>query len=91
MLDWCIEREAVNRFPNAHEAVTLSARTQSDDYARVVKITWPEGADPSNVEIRFKGRPAQPLRAQRKGNREYVEETITELPVGDSVKIAWRW
>lgn len=91
MLDWCIEREAVNRFPHAHESVTFSARTMSDDYARVVKITWPEGVDPSHIEIRYKGRPAQPLHANREENRVHVEETITELPVGESVQIAWRW
>ena len=90
MIDWLIEREAVGRFPSAHESVSLEARTNAD-HPRVMRITWPEGVDPSSVELRFKGTPGRPLHAARKDGRAYVEETIAELPVGNSVEIAWTW
>ena len=90
MLDWFVEREAVGRFPGAHESVSLSARTKSD-YPRVMRVTWPEGVTPSHVELRYKGQPARPLYTRSKDGRVYVEETINELPVGEAVEIAWTW
>lgn len=90
MLDWLVEREAVGRFPSAHESVSLAARTKSD-YPRVMRVTWPEGVTPSNVELRYKGQPARPLHTRSKDGRAYVEETINELPIGEAVEIAWTW
>ena len=89
-LYWCVEREAVGRFPNPHESVSLEARTKSD-HPRVMYITWPPNAAPSHIEIRFEGQPARTLSAKRKNGRVYVEEKIVGLPVGKAVKIAWAW
>jgi hypothetical protein len=90
MLDWFVEREAVGRFPSSHESVSLSARAKSN-HPRVMLITWPEGVHPTNIELRYKGQPARPLHARTKDGRSFVEETINDLPVGDSVEIAWTW
>jgi hypothetical protein len=90
MLDWFVEREAVGRFPTAHESVSLSARTKSN-HPRVMKITWPEGVNPTNIELRFVGQAARPLYARTEDGRRFVEETINELAVGESVEIAWTW
>jgi hypothetical protein len=90
MLDWFVEREAVGRFPGAHESVSLSARTKAD-HPRIMRITWPQGVNPTNVEMRYKGQPARRLVPRNKENRTYVEETINELPVGEAVEIAWTW
>jgi hypothetical protein len=89
-LYWCVERDAVGRFPNPHEAVSLEARTKSD-HPRLMYITWPPDAAPSHVEIRFEGQPARTLSTKRKNGRAYVEEKIVGLPVGKVVKIAWTW
>jgi hypothetical protein len=89
-LYWCVERHAVDRFPNRNESVSLEARTKSD-HPRVMQVTWPPDATPSHVEIRFEGRPARTLPTRRKNGRAYVEEKIAGLPVGKSVKIAWTW
>lgn len=90
MIDWFIEREAEGRFPTQHESVTLSARTKSD-HPRIMEITWPEGVNPTNIELRYEGKAARPLHARSKDGRAFVEETISELPVGESVVIAWTW
>lgn len=90
MLDWFVEREAVGRFPGTHESVSLSARTKSG-HPRIMRITWPQGVNPANIEIRYKGQPAHRLSPRRKNGRAYVEETISELPVGEAVEIAWTW
>lgn len=90
MLDWLVEREAIGRFPTAHESVTLEARTSSD-HPRVLRITWPAETDPSNVEIRFRGLPARPLHTKRSEGRTFVEERIAGMAVGESVEIAWTW
>jgi hypothetical protein len=89
-LYWYVERDAVGRFPNAHEAVSLEARTKSD-HPRLMYITWPPDAAPSHVELRFDGQPARTLSTRRKNGRAYVEEKIVGLPVGKVVKIAWTW
>lgn len=89
-LYWYVERDAVGRFPNAHEAVSLEARTKSD-HPRLMYITWPLDAAPSHVEIRFEGQPARTLSTKSKNGRAYVEEKIVGLPVGKVVKIAWTW
>jgi hypothetical protein len=90
MVDWFVEREAVGRFPTQHESVELSARTKSN-HPRIMQITWPEGVNPTNIELRFQGEPARPLYPRSKDGRSFVEETINELPVGGSVQIAWTW
>lgn len=89
-LYWEVERDAVDRFPNRNEGVSLEARTNSD-HPRVMRITWPPDASPSHVEIRVEGQPARTLSTRRKNGREYVEEKIAGLPVGKTVKIAWTW
>jgi hypothetical protein len=89
-LYWCVEREAIDRFPNPNEAVSLEARTQSD-YPRLMHVTWPADAPPSHIEIRFEGHPARTLSPKRKNGRVYVEEKVVGLPVGKAVKITWAW
>lgn len=89
-LYWCVKRDAIGRFPNPNEAVSLEARTKSD-HPRVMYITSPPDASPSHVEIRFEGQPARTLSIKRKNGRAYVEEKIVGLPVGKAVKIAWTW
>jgi hypothetical protein len=89
-LYWLVERDAVGRFPNRNESVSLEARTSSD-HPRVMHITWPPDSTPSHVEIRYEGQPARTLTTKRKNGRAYVEEKIAGLPVGKSVKIAWTW
>ena len=90
MLDWCVERDAIDRFPGAHETASLEARAKSD-HRRVMRVTWPADAAPSHVEIRFKGVPARTLSAKRKDGRPYVEEKIARLAIGEAVEIAWTW
>jgi hypothetical protein len=90
MLDWCVERDAVGRFPGLHETASLEARANSA-HARVMRITWPADAAPSHVEIRFKGLPARTLSTKRKNGRPYVEEKIACLAIGEVVEIAWTW
>jgi hypothetical protein len=90
MLDWTVERDAVGRFPTAHESVSLEARTSSD-HPRVMQITWPQDAVPTHVEIRFKGQPARTIATKRKRGRPFVEEKIAGLAIGESVEIAWTW
>jgi hypothetical protein len=87
MLDWCIERDAIGRFPTAHEMVQLRARTRSD-HPRVMRISWPTDSPPSHVEIRHEGMPARTLATRRKNGRTYVEEKIAGLSVGEAVEIA---
>jgi hypothetical protein len=89
-LYWCVERDAIGRFPNPNESVSLEARTKSD-HPRVMRITWPPDAPPSHIEIRFEGQPARTLSAKHKDGRAFVEEKIAGLPVGKAVKIAWTW
>lgn len=90
MLDWSVERDAVGRFPNAHESVSLEARTKSD-HPRIMRITWPLDAHPTHIEIRFKGQPARTITPKRKRGRSFVEEKIRGLAVGEAVEIAWTW
>ena len=90
MIDWCIERDAVGRFPDPHESVTLEAHTKSD-HPRVMRVTWPSGVDPTNVELRYEGHPATQLGVKRKGGRAFVEEKVTNLNVGQKVEISWTW
>lgn len=90
MLEWRTERRTLDRFPSAHESVTLEARTKAD-HPRLMEITWPPGAPPSHVEIRFNDQPARTLTASEKDGRMHVEEKISGLPVGESVTIAWNW
>lgn len=90
MLDWCIEREAVGRFPAAHERVSLEARTKSD-HPRVIKIIWPTEREPKHVEIRFDDQPARTLRPKRRKGRLEIEEKIALRSVGEEVVIAWNW
>jgi hypothetical protein len=89
-LHWDVERDAVGRFPNRNESVSLEARTNSD-HPRVMHITWPPDASPSHVEIRVEGQPARTLATKRKNGRACVEEKIAGLPIGKTVKIAWTW
>ncbi|MBS1894017.1 MAG: hypothetical protein JST59_22180 [Actinobacteria bacterium] len=89
-LHWCHERDAVDRFPTAHEGVSLSARTKSD-HARVMRITWPAEDPPTHVEIRWEGKPARTLNTRTVEGRAYVEEEVAALEVGKSVEIAWTW
>lgn len=90
MLEWCVERDAVNRFPGAHETASLEAKAKSD-HRRIMRVTWPADAAPSHVEIKFKGAPARTLATRRKDGRPYVEEKIAHLAIGEVVEIAWTW
>jgi hypothetical protein len=56
-----------------------------------MRITWPEVAPPSKVEIRREGQPARQLTPRRKNGRPYVEEKVHGLAVGESVEIGWTW
>lgn len=90
MLDWCIEREAVGRFPRDNERVTLEAKAVSD-HPRVMKITWPKEREPKRVEIRFGEEPAKPLKPKRRKGRLEVEEKISFRKIGEEVAILWTW
>jgi hypothetical protein len=90
MLDWCIEREAVGRFPRDHERVTLEAKAISD-HPRVMKIVWPREREPKHVEIRFGEAPARPLKPKRRKGRLEVEEKISFRKIGEEVTILWNW
>ncbi|HET9678028.1 MAG TPA: hypothetical protein VFP21_11070 [Solirubrobacterales bacterium] len=90
MLDWCIEREAVGRFPRDHERVTLEAKAVSD-HPRVMKIVWPTEREPKHVEIRFGDEPAKPLKPKRRKGRLEVEEKISFRKIGEEVAILWNW
>ncbi|HEU4598341.1 MAG TPA: hypothetical protein VFS26_01215 [Solirubrobacterales bacterium] len=90
MLDWCIEREAVGRFPRDHERVTLEAKAVSD-HPRVMKITWPTEREPKHVEIRFEDQPAKPLKPKRRKGRLEVEQKIAFRKIGEEVAILWTW
>jgi len=90
MLDWCVERDIVGQFPNANEAVEVQAATTSD-HPRALRITWPQDATPSRVEIREGERPARPLRPTTKDGRPHIEEKVSGLKIGESVKIDWTW
>jgi hypothetical protein len=90
MLDWCIERDAVGRFPTTHEGVELHARTNSD-HPRVMAITWPADSPPNHVEIRHGSNPARTLTPTQKDGRPYVEEKIPGLAIGEVVRIDWSW
>lgn len=90
MLDWCIERDAVGRFPTTHESIALQARTKSD-HPRVISITWPPEAPPSHVEIRHGGKPARQIAPALKDGRACVEEKIAGLEIGEEVEVAWTW
>jgi len=90
MLEWCIERDAVGRFPTEHEGVELKARTKSD-HPRVMRILWPASAPPSHVEMRLGDYPARTITPRRKNGRAFVEEKIVGLAIGEAVEIAWTW
>jgi len=90
MLEWCIEREAVGRFPSDHERVTLEAKAVSD-HPRVMRIIWPKEHDPKHVEIRFGGQPARPLKPRRRKGRLEVEEKVSFQRIGEEVAILWNW
>jgi hypothetical protein len=90
MLDWCIERDAVGRFPDSHEGVSIEGSTQSE-HPRVMKIIWPQGVNPSNIELRLEGQPSRPILTKRKAGRVCVEERIQGLGVGETAEIAWVW
>lgn len=89
-LEWRVERDAVGRFPSAHESVSLIARTKSD-YPRVMRITWPTGSPPSKVEIRHGARPARPINPKKRNGRRYIEERVSGLAIGERVELAWTW
>lgn len=89
-LDWCIEREAVDRFPREHERVTLEAKAISD-HPRVMRIVWPNEREPKHVEIRVAGQPARPLKPKRRKGRLEVEEKILFRSIGEEVAIVWTW
>jgi len=90
VLEWCIEREAVGRFPRDHERVTLEAKAISS-HPRVMKIIWPKERDPKHVEIRFGDQPAKPLKPKRRKGRLEVEEKISFRKIGEEVAILWNW
>jgi hypothetical protein len=90
MLDWCVEREIVGQFPDAHEGIEVTARTKSD-HPRVYRITWPAGSPPSHVEIRRGAEPARPLITRTKEGRPYIEERVSGLSVGEALNIDWTW
>jgi hypothetical protein len=92
MLDWCLERDASDRFPAEHEGVEIKARTNTDaNHPRVMRVIWPTDAPPSHIELREAGKAARTLSAKRKNGRLFVEEKITDLAVGEAVEIAWTW
>lgn len=90
LLDWCIEREAVGRFPGDHERVTLEAKAISD-HPRLMKIIWPKEREPKKVEIRFGDEPARTLKPKRRNGRLEVEERVSFKKIGEAAVIAWHW
>jgi hypothetical protein len=90
MLDWCIEREAVDRFPRDNERVTLEAKAIAD-HPRVMKVIWPKEREPKRVEIRFGDMPAKPLKPKRRKGRLEVEEKISFRNIGEEAVILWTW
>jgi hypothetical protein len=90
MLDWCVTREAADRFPTGHEQVSVRARTKSD-HPRVLHVVWPPDDSPTHIEIRYRDQPARTLASKHKNGRAYVEEKIANLPPGEKVVIAWTW
>jgi hypothetical protein len=90
MLDWCVTREAIDRFPTAHEQVSVRAKTKSD-HPRVLHVVWPPNDAPTHIEIRYRDQPARTLTAKRKKGRAFVKEKIANLPPGEKVVIAWTW
>lgn len=90
VLEWCVERDIRGQFPDANEGVAVEAETKSD-HPRSLRITWPQNARPTRVEIREGNRPARPLRPRTKNGRPYVEEKVAALKIGEIVKIDWSW
>lgn len=90
MLEWRVERDIVGQFPSSNEGVALQTTTKSD-HPRALRITWPKDAKPTRVEIREGDRPARSLRPKTKDGRPYVEENVSGLKIGETVKIDWSW
>lgn len=89
-LEWCVERDARDRFTGQHESVSLKARTKSD-FPRVMRITWPAAIPPSNVEIRHGDHPVRTITPNAKDGRKFVEERVAGLAIGERVEIRWNW
>ncbi|TMK55690.1 MAG: hypothetical protein E6G51_12705 [Actinobacteria bacterium] len=90
MLNWCIERETVDRFPTSHEGVEFTPRVKAD-HPRVAKISWPRDSPPTHVEMRRGSGPAQPLTVQQENGRSYVEVKILGQAIGEDIRIDWTW
>lgn len=90
VLEWCVERDIRGQFPEENEGVAVEARTKSD-HPRTLRITWPQDARPSRVEIREGSRPPRTIRPRTKDNRPYVKETVSGLRICEVVKIDWSW
>ncbi|MFT3865933.1 MAG: hypothetical protein QM729_16835 [Solirubrobacterales bacterium] len=90
ILEWKVEREATDRFPTAHEKVSLEAIARSD-HPREMRVVWPADAPPSRVELRQGGNPGRPLTTKTKNDRVEVAEQIPQLALGEVVEIRWMW
>jgi hypothetical protein len=90
ILEWKVERGAVDRFPTAHEKVSLEAIARSD-HPREMRIIWPADAPPTRVELRQGGTPGKALTTKEVEGRQEVVEHIPQLALGESVEIRWMW
>ncbi len=90
ILEWQVERHAVDRFPSAHEKVSLEPAAKSD-HPRVMRVRWPENRPPKSVELRYRGKPGPSISTKKKAGRVEVVEKIPQLEVGESVEIRWSW
>jgi hypothetical protein len=90
MIDWCVEREAVDRFSAPQESVSHLAKSDSK-FPRRVRIVWPRGQRPHHIEMRLGDHPAQRLRSRKRKGRHFIDETVQALNKGDSFVVAWKW
>jgi hypothetical protein len=90
MIDWRVEREAVDRFSAPQEAVKHLAKSDSE-FPRRVRIIWPRGQNPHHIEMRLGNHPAQRLRSRKKKGRHFIDETVQALHKGDSFDVSWKW
>ncbi len=89
-LDWCVEREIVGQFPDTNEAVEIEASTKSD-HPRLLRITWPINDAPTSVEMHVGASLTQSPKLSKKKGRAYIEEKVSGLEIGESVRIDWTW
>ncbi len=91
ILDWCVERDAVDRFSARHEGIRHVAKTADFKFPRRMRILWPPQEPPHHVEMRLGDRPAQRLAVRTKKGRAFIDETIQELRKGETLVVSWTW